>query len=207
MLNVGLTGNIASGKSTVAARFAALGAAVLDADTYAREAVAPGTAALRAIAARFGSSMLRADGTLDRQALGRVVFADATARRDLEAIVHPEVARRRAAAADAARARGEAIAVADVPLLFEAGLGGEFDAIVLVDAPEAARLERLVRTRGIAEADARAMMAAQDDARSRRDRADFVIDNVGSLDALERRVDDVWRELQRRAGGAPGRPE
>jgi dephospho-CoA kinase len=207
MLNVGLTGNIASGKSTVAARFAALGAAVLDADTYAREAVAPGTAALSAIVARFGSSILRGDGALDRQALGRVVFADATARRDLEAIVHPEVARRRAAAADAARARGEAIAVADVPLLFEAGLGGEFDAIVLVDAPEAARLERLVRTRGIAEADARAMMAAQDDARSRRDRADFVIDNVGSLDALERRVDDVWRELQRRAGGAPGRPE
>ena len=206
MLNVGLTGNIASGKSTVAARFAALGAAVLDADTYAREAVAPGTAALRAIGARFGSSILRGDGTLDRQALGRVVFADATARRDLEAIVHPEVARRRAAAADAARARGAAVAVADVPLLFEAGLDGEFDAIVLVDAPEAARLERLVRTRGIPEADARAMMAAQDDARAKRDHADFVIDNVGSLDALERRVDDVWRELQRLAAGARDRP-
>lgn len=199
MLNVGLTGNIASGKTTVAARLARLGATVLDADAFARDAVAPGSAAFGAIVARFGPAMVAADGTLDRGALGRVVFRDAGARRDLEAIVHPEVARLRAAAVEAARARGARIVVTDVPLLFEAGLAGEFDVIVVVDTPDDVRLDRLVRARGIAEADARAMMAAQGEAAAKRARADIVIENTGSLVTLERRVDDVWLELQRRS--------
>lgn len=207
MLNVGLTGNIASGKSTVAARFTTLGATVLDADRYAREAVAPGTAALAAVIARFGRGVVGPDGALDRHALGRLVFGDSVARRDLETIIHPEVARQRATATAAARASGRPIVVSDVPLLFEAGLTGEFDVIVLVDAPDAVRLDRLMRSRGIAEADARAMMAAQDDAGSKRARADFVIDNGGSLESLVRRADEVWRLLQERvATTAPPRP-
>ena len=135
MLHVGLTGNIASGKSAVAARLAALGATVLDADTFAHEALARGSAGRNLVVARFGPSLLKADGSLDRAALGKIVFSHAAARRDLEAIVHPEVARRRAIALDDAQAAGAAIVVSDVPLLFEAGLASEFDVIVLVDAP------------------------------------------------------------------------
>ena len=207
MLNIGLTGNIASGKSTVAARFAALGATVLDADRYAREAVAEGTAVLAAVIARFGSRVVAADGTLDRHALGQMVFTDAQARRDLEAIIHPEVARRRAEATAAARASGRQIVVSDIPLLFEAGLRGAFDFIVLVDAPESVRLDRLVHSRGISDAEARARMAAQDDAGSKRTRADFVIDNDGSLESLVRRADEVWQLLQERvANSAPPHP-
>lgn len=203
MLNVGLTGNIASGKSTVALRLALLGATVLDADAMARAAIGTGTQGLRDVVARFGNGILNADGSADRAALGRLVFADTGARRDLEAIVHPEVARQRAVAADAARARGTAVVVSDVPLLFEAGLAAEFDAIVLVDAPGAVRLERLERTRNIAEPDARAMMAAQDDPAPKRARADFVIENAGDLDALHARVDEVWQALLARAAQAP----
>lgn len=203
MLNVGLTGNIASGKSTVAKQFAALGAAVLDADTYAREAVEPGTHAFSEVVARFGPRVLSPSGLLDRAALGRIVFSDGAARRDLEQIIHPEVARRRDVAARQARSRGANVVVSDVPLLFEAGLEGEFDVIVLVHADDATRLDRLVRERGIAEADARAMMTAQADAAAKRDRADFVIDNSGSLEALDARVTAVWRDLLARAATKP----
>lgn len=203
MLHVGLTGNIASGKSTVAAQLAARGAVVLDSDSYARDAVAPGTPGLAAVVARFGGGILRSDGSLDRAALGRIVFRDPRARADLEAIVHPEVARRRAADLAMARARGDRVVVSDVPLLFEVGLEGEFDAVVLVDAPEEERLRRLVAARGLAGDDARAMVAAQADPAAKRARADFVIENGDTPDALARRVDALWTELTALAATRP----
>lgn len=203
MLHVGLTGNIASGKSTVARLLAAHGAVVLDADGYAREAVAPGSPGLAAVVARFGPAILRLDGALDRAALGRLVFHDAGARRDLEAIVHPEVARRRAADVAAAAARGDRVVVSDVPLLFEAGLAAEFDLIVVVDAPEGARLERLVHARGVTPEEARAMIVAQDDPVAKREQADVVIENSGSPQALHAQVDALWRTLTERAAVRP----
>jgi dephospho-CoA kinase len=199
MLHVGLTGNVASGKSAVSARLAAHGARVLDADRYARDAVAPGTPALARIVARFGPGVLEPGGALDRAGLARVVFRDPNARRDLEAIVHPEVARLRAAELATARAAGEQVVVSDVPLLFEAGLAKEFDVIVLVHSPDAMRLDRLVRERGMSEADARAVMDAQGDADAKRARAHHVLENGGSLDDLHRQVDVLWTHLRARA--------
>jgi dephospho-CoA kinase len=195
MLHLGLTGNVASGKSRVAARLASLGAIVLDADRHAREAIAPGTPALARVIARFGPAVLDADGSLNRAALGRVVFHDDAARRDLEAIVHPEVARLRAADLAAARARGAQVIVSDIPLLFEAGLEREFDAILLVHAPEAMRRLRLTRDRGMPEAEARAVMSAQGDPEAKRARATWVIENDGSLAELDQRVDALWPQI------------
>lgn len=203
-LVVALTGNIASGKSTVAQRFAAHGATILDADRAAHDAVAPGTAALAAIAARFGAGILRPDGTLDRAALGRLVFGDPRARRDLEAIVHPAVGRARDAAVAAARAEGTRVVVCDIPLVFEARLAPEFACIVLVDAPEAARLARLVRDRGMAEDDARARIAAQLPARLKRPRVDVVIENDADLATLAARADAAWARLVARAWPVAG---
>jgi len=199
MFHVGLTGNIASGKSTVAARLGELGAVILDADRFARDAVAPGTAALDHVFARFGSDVRGEDGSLDRAALGRIVFRDASARRDLEAIVHPEVARLRADAAADAAGHAAAIVVSDVPLLFEAGLRDSFDAVVFVDAAESTRFKRLNVERGVTDADAVAMMAAQADPGPKRTRADWVIENDGSRAALMARVDAVWQEICARA--------
>ena len=201
MLLVGLTGNIASGKSTVARRLVAHGATLVDADLLAREAVRPGTPGLARIVARWGEGVLAPDGVLDRGALRARVFADAAELEALNAIVHPEVGRLRDAAVAAARARGDAIVVCDIPLLFEKDLAGGFDAIVLVDAPRSVRLERLVRDRGLREPEAMAMLAAQMPAELKRARADHVIDNDGSLSALEARVDAVWDALQARAEG------
>jgi dephospho-CoA kinase len=197
MLHVGLTGNIASGKSAVAERLAARGATVIDADALARAVLAPDTAALARVRARFGMSVFASDGSLDRAALGRLIFSDPSARRDLEAIVHPEVARGRAAALAAARKAGARVVVSDVPLLFEAGLEGEFDRIVVVDAPEPVRLARLMRDRGLNEADARSVMAAQADPVAKRARATHLIENAGSLDDLDRQVAALWDALQR----------
>jgi dephospho-CoA kinase len=199
MLLVGLTGNIASGKSTVARRLVAHGAALVDADRLAREAVRPGTPALARIVARWGDGVLSPDGVLDRGVLRARVFADPHELEALNAIVHPEVGRLRDAAVAAARARGEAIVVCDIPLLFERDLAGEFDAIVLVDAPRTVRLERLVHDRGLREPEAMDMIAAQMPAELKRARADYVIDNVGTLAELEARVDEVWAALRARA--------
>ena len=201
MLLVGLTGNIASGKSTVARRLVARGATLVDADLLAREAVRPGTPGLARIVARWGEGVLAPDGVLDRGALRARVFGNADDLEALNAIVHPEVGRLRDAAVAAARARGDAIVVCDIPLLFEKDMAGEFDAIVLVDAPRSVRLERLVRDRGLREPEAMAMLAAQMPAELKRARADHVIDNDGSLSALEARVDAVWDALQARAEG------
>lgn len=195
MLVVGLTGNIAAGKSAVADRLSALGAAIVDADVLARSAVAPDTRAFARLVERFGPGIRAADGTLDRAALRRLVFGDDDARLALNAIVHPEVARLRDEAMAVHRARGTRIVVCDIPLLFEVGLERSVDRIILVDAPVALRRERLVRDRGLSAAEADAMIAAQMPAELKRGRADFVIDNAGTRSALDAQVDAIWTQL------------
>ncbi len=200
MLLVGLTGNIAAGKSTAARLFAERGATLVDADLLAREAVRPGTPALAAIVGRWGPGVLSPDGALDRPALRARVFDDPAELEALNAIVHPEVGRLRDLALGEARARGDRLVVCDVPLLFERDLAGEFDVVVLVDAPRDLRLERLVHERGLREPEAMAMIAAQMPAELKRARADHVIENAGTREALAARVDEVWRTLGARAG-------
>ena len=195
MLLVGLTGNIASGKSTVAHLLAARGATIIDADVLARRAVDAGTAAYQEIVGRWGKDVLSADGYLDRGALRRRVFQDIEELEELNRIVHPEVARMRDRLVAEARERGDKIVVCDIPLLFENKLMDGFDCIVLVDAPRQTRLDRLVRTRGLTETEALDMIAAQMPAELKRARADFVIDNTSSLAELEARVDEVWESL------------
>ncbi len=196
MYILGLTGNIAAGKSTVASRLAALGAHVIDADLLAREAVAPGSAGLASIVQRWGPGILAADGTLDRAALRRIVFADPAERAALDAIIHPEVARRRSRAVAAAEASGAPIVVCDIPLLFEAKLETTVDAVLLVDAPASIRRERLLRDRGLTPEEADGMIAAQMPSELKRARADFIIENVGSRDELIAQVDALWSALR-----------
>lgn len=202
MLVVGLTGNIASGKTTVATHFLTNGATLIDADALAREAVAPGQPGLAKVVRRFGPGVVQPDGTLDRVALRRIAFADAKARADLEAILHPDVEARRERRLAQARARGDAVVVCDIPLLFEAGLADKFALIVLVDATDAHRLERLVRDRHIPEPEAKAMLAAQMPAGEKRARAQIVIQNDGTLAELEHKAHEAWRVIERRAASA-----
>jgi dephospho-CoA kinase len=197
MLVVGLTGNVGSGKSTVARLLAARHVPVIDADALAREVVAPGSPALETIVARWGEGVRATDGTLDRAALRRIVFANPAERAALDAIVHPAVRARRDALLSAARDIGLPVVVCDIPLLFEAGLVDEVDVVLLVDAPREVRLERLVRDRGLSAADALAMMDAQLPSEGKRARADYVIDNDGPLQTLRERVDQAWRSLAR----------
>ena len=204
MLKVGLTGNIAAGKSTVAEVWRSLGATVVDADELARRAVDPGTPAFSAIAAEWGDEVVEPDGGLDRAALRRIVFADPAARERLEQIVHPAVAGLREELYREAEARGEPVIVADIPLLFEVGLVDEFDVVVLVDAPEETRLARLVGDRGLDPSEAQKMIASQMSSALKRARADYVIENEGSLGEVRRRAREVWQELERRAGAAGG---
>lgn len=199
MLSLALTGNIASGKSSVARLLAAHGVTIIDADVLAREAVAPGSPGLAAVVARFGTGVLTTDGALDRAALRAIVFADPSAREALNAIVHPEVGRRREQALAVARARGDRLVISDIPLLFEVGLEGAFDGVILVDAPEAEREARLVRDRGLPVAEARAMIAAQWPASRKRAGARWVVENDSTPAALAHRVEALWRELARLA--------
>lgn len=191
-LRVGLTGGIGSGKSSVAEVFAGQGAVVIDADQLARDVLAPGSDGLHAVVDRFGAGVVAPDGALDRGALAAVVFADEAARDDLNAIVHPRVS---ALSAERMAAAGpETIVVYDVPLLVETGRQGEFDAVVVVTAPLAARIARLA-DRGVAEADARARIAAQASDDQRREIAWAVIDNAGSRDQLADAARRVWQRL------------
>jgi dephospho-CoA kinase len=199
MIRIGLTGNIASGKSEVAKMLADRGATIIDADVLAREAVRPETQALKDIVKRWGKDILKRDGSLDRTALRQIVFADQSELDALNRIVHPGVTRLRDREIAAARERGDQIVVCVIPLLFERNLVDEFDAIVLVDAPRPIRLERLAATRGLEETDAMNMITAQMPAELKRARADYVIENNGSIDDLERDVDALWRSLQRNA--------
>jgi len=196
---VGLTGNVASGKSSVADAWRRAGARVIDADVLAREAVAPGSPGLAAVRHRFGDGVFDATGSLDRAALRRAVFADAAARADLERIVHPEVARLRAREEARARAEHADLVVHEVPLLFETGLDREMDVTVLVHAPEEVRLRRLVEKRRLVEAEARAIMDAQMPAMAKLSRADIVIENDSTEGALVRRALEVLDQLRARA--------
>lgn len=199
-MTVGLTGGIGSGKSAVARRLADLGAVVVDSDLVAREVVEPGTSGLAAVVAEFGESVLQPDGSLDREALGRVVFGDDGARRRLNAILHPligtEVLSRIAAAGER---DPDAVVVNDVPLLVEGGMGGNYDAVVVVDVPVEVQLSRLVEQRGMSEADARARIAAQAGREQRLAAATYVVDNTGTLADLDARVRELWEELNARA--------
>ena len=199
MLNVALTGNIAAGKSAVAGLFRQWGATVLDADEIVREVQAPGSPVLQRISERFGPSVLRPDGSLDRPGLRRVVLSEPDALAALNRIVHPAVQVRRTELMAEAAARGDRLVVSDIPLLFEAANPNEFDVIVLVDAPEALRLERIVERRGLARSEALKMIRAQMPAVEKRARSDFVIENDGDLAALERSAGAVWRALLARA--------
>ena len=196
VLLVGLTGNIGSGKSTVAQLFSERGATIIDADVLSRRAVEVGTPAFRAIVERWGTSVLAADGAIDRGALRRVVFSDSQQLEHLNKIVHPAVERMRVALVEQARQRGDRVVVCDIPLLFEKKMTGKFDRIVLVDAPRPVRLERLVRERGLRETEAMDMIVAQMPAELKRARADFIIDNDDTLAALDRQVAEVWSSLQ-----------
>ena len=199
MLLVGLTGNIASGKSTVAQLLSERGATIIDADVLARRAVERGSAAFDAIVRRWGTSVQSPDGHLDRAALRRLVFGNPGELEALNDIVHPEVERLRDERTREARQRGDRIVVCDIPLLFEKKMTERFDCIVLVDAPRPLRLERLVSDRGLRETEAMDMIAVQMPAELKRARADFVIDNASTLTELERRVNDVWGSLVQEA--------
>ena len=198
-LLVGLTGNIASGKSTVARLFSERGATIIDADVLSRRAVEPGTPAFDRIVERWGADVVAADGLLDRAALRNLVFPDHDELEELNRIVHPEVNRLRDRLISDAVNRGERIVVCDIPLLFEKKMVEEFNRIVLVDAPRPLRLDRLMRERGLDETESLEMIAAQMPAELKRARADYVIDNVGTLTDLEAKVAHVWMELEREA--------
>jgi dephospho-CoA kinase len=187
---VGLTGGIASGKSTVAELLAAHGAVVIDADLLAREVVEPGSPGLAAVAERFGQGVLHADGSLDRPALGRLVFADADARRDLEHIIHPAV---RARAAElAASAPAGSVVVQMIPLLVETGQQDAFDLVVVVDVDPSVQLARVRVRDGLSEAEALARIGAQTSREARLVAADVVLTNDGDLEDLRTQVDALW---------------
>ncbi len=197
---VGLTGGIASGKSTFAAALRARGVPVVDADALARAAVAPGTAALAEIARTFGPGVLGPDGALDRKRMAALVFSDPDARRRLEAITHPAV--RAAMAAETARlaAAGHPLAFYDTPLLYEVGLDRLLDSVVVVWAPPAAQRARLAARDGLSAAEADARIAAQLPIEEKAARADFVVENAGAPSELEAKSERLLADLRRGLG-------
>ena len=197
-MRVGLTGGVASGKSTVSAILDELGAVVVDADVLAREVVAPGSDGLAEVVDAFGPDVLTAEGGLDRPAVGAIVFADEARRRVLEGIIHPRV-RARAAEIEAAAAPGSVV-VHDIPLLTETGQAGSFDAVVVVDVPVATQVARMVELRGMAREDAEARVAAQASREDRLAVATYVVDNTGTPEQLRARVAEVYAELAAGAG-------
>ncbi len=201
MLLVGLTGGIGSGKSTVAEMLEKRGAVVFDADMLARQAMAPGTAGFDRVVERFGPHILAPGGDIDREALSSIVFADPAARRDLEAIVHPEVLRMFAERCEEYQGT-DRIVVFSAPLLVETGMQTEFDVLIVVSAPVDAQVERLMRERGMSEAAVHARMAAQLPLEAKAEAADVIVDNEGSLDELDGQVDRVWQKLLNRATAA-----
>ncbi|MFD1539955.1 dephospho-CoA kinase [Nonomuraea guangzhouensis] len=197
MLKIGLTGGIGSGKSEVSKRLAARGAVVIDADKIAREVVEPGTPGLARVVATFGEEVLHPDGSLNREKLGAIVFADPDRLAALNAIVHPLVGER---VADLqSQADADAIVVYDVPLLAENRLAPMYDVVIVVDAADEVRIARLAEHRGMPEQDAKARIAAQATRQERLAVADIVIDNEGDLDDLEAKVSQVWDALVTRS--------
>src|SRR5688572_28340528 len=197
MVLAALTGGIATGKSYCIQRFASLGAEVIDADRLAREAVEPGTRGLAAVADRFGSDMVRADGSLDRQALGRIVFTDARARADLEAIVHPEVYRR-IREWSVNLPVSTRLAVADIPLLFETGHEHDFDTVIVCACSPEEQVRRVMARDGLTEREARARVSAQWPIEEKVNRAHHVIRTDGSFGDTDRQVAETVRRLIRR---------
>lgn len=196
-MRVGLTGGIASGKSTVSAILSELGATVVDADAIAREVVARGTPGLAAVVEAFGEGVLTPSGEMDRAAVGALVFADPERRRVLEGIIHPLV---RARAQELEEAAGPgAIVVHDIPLLVETGQADRFDAVIVIDVPEDLQVARMSADRGMTEAEARARIAAQASREARRAVATYVIENTGTREHLRRQVEAVLSELVARA--------
>ena len=196
-VRVGLTGGIASGKSTVSAILADLGAVVIDADLIAREVVARGTPGLDAVVAEFGPELLTFEGDLDRPAMGALVFADPAARKRLEAIVHPLVHARSAELE--AEAGDHAVVVHDIPLLAEVGRAGSFDEVIVVDAPAGLQVSRMVDERGWTREDAESRIAAQAVREDRLAIATHVIDNTGTLEELRAQVEEIYAALVARA--------
>jgi len=192
----GLTGGIASGKSTVAALFRARGLPVIDADQLAREVVAPGTEGLDAVVAAFGRGVLGEGGSLDRAALAAIVFADAEKRRALNAIVHPRIAALTAERAAELEARGEPLACYEATLLVENGLADAFRPLVVVAVPEELQIARTMARDGATEEQARARIRAQMPLAAKIAAADHVINNAGSREDTERQVDEVLRVVR-----------
>jgi dephospho-CoA kinase len=197
VLLVGLTGGIGSGKSTVARMLEERGAVVFDADLLAREAVEPGTQGHTAVIERFGADVLAPGGELDREALASIVFADPSARRDLEQIVHPEVRRLFAEGSEAYRDT-DRIVVFSAPLLVESGMHTAFEILVVVSATVATQIERLMRQRGMSEPAIRARIDAQAPLEDKAAVADFLVDNEGTLAELESQVERLWHDLSAR---------
>ncbi|UCD23571.1 MAG: dephospho-CoA kinase [Gemmatimonadota bacterium] len=202
MLNVALTGNVAAGKSSVARWFGRWGATIIDSDALVREVQQPGTDTLQAIARRFGSNVLRPDGSLNRAALRGQVLGDDNALTALNEIVHPAVQLRRSALVREAKARGDKILINDIPLLFEVLDPEEFDLVVLVDAPVQTRRKRLLG-RGLSAAEAERLIATQLPSSDKRSRSDIIIDNDGSLDDLKRAARIAWDRIAEHAANAP----
>lgn len=204
LLRVALTGGIATGKSYCLARFADAGAPTIDADGLARQAIAPGTTGFTQVVSRFGNSIVKPDGSLDRNALGDLVFADSDARRALEAIIHPVVyatiSRWFEGLAKAGRFQA---AVADIPLLFETGRERDFDAVVVARCPPAMQRTRLMERNGLSAADADRRIASQLPIDEKARRGDFVIDTSGSFDETDRQVRETWARLT--SDGSPQR--
>lgn len=202
--SVALTGGIASGKTTVANLLAEHGALLIDSDQLAREVVEPGTPGLAQVVTRFGEQVLTQAGSLDRQALGDIVFADAAARADLNAIIHPLVRRRRAELI--AQAAADQIVVSVIPLLVETGLVDQFDAVVVVDVPSQTQVARLVRRNDISPEQAQARLNAQASRAERLAAADWVVTNSGSRAELEAQVERLWSQMRSKAQGCePGK--
>lgn len=195
MLYIGLTGNIASGKSEVTDKLAELGATIIDADVLAREAVERGTPALKKIVETWGEGVLTEEGHLDRGALRKIVFKEKAELDRLNGIVHPEVARIRDLRMSEAESRGDSIVIYSVPLLFEAGMSDDFDLIVLIDAPRSAQLDRLTGKRGLDAEEARRMIDSQMSVEEKRPRSDFIVKNDGTLPDLYHRTELLWDKL------------
>ena len=202
LLRVALTGGIATGKSYVRARLTSHGIPTLDADTLARDAVAPGTPGLEAVTTRFGDEVLQADGSLDRRRLGALVFADPQARADLEAIIHPRVREATNAWLDRLADGGDTLAIVDIPLLYEGGRERDFDRVIATSCPRSQQVARIVERDGLTPAEAEARIDAQLPTDEKVRRADFVIDTGGTFGDTNRQVDRVVEKLLELAAAA-----
>lgn len=203
---VGVTGGIATGKSAVVEQFRQLGAAVISADELAREIVRPGEEALAQLVARFGQDILQADGTLDRKALAEIIFADPAARQDLNQITHPAIARLAAARIASLQRQGEALVIYEAPLLFEAGAESRVDRVLVVTAPAEVQRRRLMARDGLDDQAAQARITAQMPLADKVRRADFVVENAGSIDELATQVRELYGRLLRLARNLPDAP-